>query len=146
MKKPRLLLILLPLVLSGCTNVAGDITRTIHALPASTLNNDTLFSAASEFFSREGYQCIPERDANRFRCSREMRDLYIHQTRAVVQIFPDGDEGLSYTLVTTRWDEGLIPGELISSDFTNPDVAAFCTYLQEQEVGHCRSEMMRKRS
>lgn len=73
-------------------------------------------------------------------CAKALRDLYIHQTRAVVEIYPGDDEGSRYTLVTTRWDEGLIPGEFISSEFTNADVEAFCGYLREQQLGICRSK------
>lgn len=58
-------------------------------------------------------------------CAKALRDLYIHQTRAVVEIYPGDDEGSRYTLVTTRWDEGLIPGEFISSEFTNAESRRF---------------------
>ncbi|MDX1757084.1 MAG: hypothetical protein R3175_13565 [Marinobacter sp.] len=41
-------------------------------------------------------------------------------------------------MATTRWDESLIPGEFIPSEFTNPDVEAFCAYLLEERLGVCR--------
>ncbi|MDX1757104.1 MAG: hypothetical protein R3175_13665 [Marinobacter sp.] len=139
MERLRTLFILCPLIFSGCTNVAGDITRSIHHLPSSSLSSDTLFAAAGHFFTNLGYQCDSNHQATRFRCTKALRDVYIHQTRAVVQIYPGDAEVTHHSLFTTRWDEGLIPGEFISSEFTNPDVAAFCDYLREDELGLCRS-------
>lgn len=124
--------------IAGCTNMAGDVARSIHPAPSSALDENTLFSVASEFFIGEGYECDATHDPSTLRCVKELRDLYIHQTQAVVQIYP-GDKAHPHTLVTSRWDEGLIPGEFVSSEFTNSDVAAFCEYLQAQVLGRCRS-------
>lgn len=133
----RTLLILFLALTAGCTNVATDAVRTIYPAPAASLDKDTLFSVASDFFAELGYQCAVERDDRVLRCARELRDLYIQQTRAEVLVFPD-DESLTHSLFTNRWDTGLIPGELISSEFTNPDVQAFCEYLQAEALGECR--------
>jgi len=73
-----------------------------------------------------------------FAAVKNLRDIYIHQTHAVVEIFP-GDDGSNPLLVTTRWDEGLIPGEFISSEFSNPDVVAFCDYLVQAKLAVCRN-------
>lgn len=138
MNKLKALLILSLIVLAGCTNVTGDVSRTINQPPSSSLNSDTLFSAASDFFVRAGYECTDDGESGRFRCSKALRDLYIHQTRAVVEIYPGDDKDSSYLLVTTRWDEGLIPSEFISSDFTNSDVEGFCEHLRADRLGFCR--------
>ena len=137
MKFSKVFLLLLPAIFSGCTNVAGDVARTLEPLSADPLNRAALFSSANAFFTDAGYQCRSTSDTENFRCRKDLRDIYIHQTHAVVEIFP-GDDGGNPLLVTTRWDEGLIPGEFISSEFTNPDVTAFCEYLQAQAVGSCR--------
>jgi len=132
-------LFLLPLLaITGCTNVAGDAARTIYPAAESALDTGTLFAVARNFFTDAGYQCDSEREFPALHCSKALRDLYVHQTHSVVQIFRDDDEVRSHTLVTTRWDEGLIPGEFISSEFTNPDVKAFCDYLKAQVLGECR--------
>ena len=68
--KFQVLVIPLLSLIAGCTNMAGDVARTIHPAPSSALDENTLFSVASEF--------------------------------------------------------------------TNPDVTAFCEYLQAQAVGSCR--------
>ena len=134
----RVLMLLLLSLIAGCTNVASDVARTIHPAPSSALSTSTLFAIASEFFTGEGYQCVTRDDPSALRCTKELRDFYIHQTQAEVQVYP-GDELYSHTLVTSRWDEGLIPGEFISSEFTSPDVKAFCDYLTAQTVGSCRA-------
>ncbi|WP_228339781.1 hypothetical protein [Marinobacter sp. F3R08] len=126
-------------LIAGCTNVAGDVTRTIHPAPSSALDTGTLFSVASEFFTRAGYQCVTRDDPGALRCTRELRDLYIHRTLAEVQIYPGDESGYPHTLVTSRWDEGLVPGEFISNEFTNPDVKAFCEYLRAQALGRCQA-------
>ena len=139
MTKPVLLVVPFFLaVLSGCTNVAGGDSRLISSPEGGSLETGRLFSLATAFFSEAGYQCSADRDASRFRCSRELRDLYIHQTRAVVEIY--AGEHDSYRLVPTRWDEGLIPGELISNTYANDDVEAFCTYLASEKMAFCRND------
>ncbi|MBR9872436.1 MAG: hypothetical protein GYB26_14975 [Gammaproteobacteria bacterium] len=135
--KLNVLVVLSLLLMAGCTNIAKDAARTIHPASSSSLTTDTLFSVTSEFLSGKGYQCDSRHDPSALRCTKELRDLYIHQTQAVVQIYPR-DETYPHTLVTSRWDEGLIPGEFISSEFTNPDVKAFCEYLEAQALGSCR--------
>ncbi len=92
-------------------------------------------STANAFFMEAGYQCDIGNGA-RLRCRKDLRDLYIHQTHAVVEIFQD-DQPDSFVLVTTRWDEGMIPGELIDSDFRNEDVGLFCESLQARGLGSC---------
>ena len=136
--KFQVLVIPLLSLIAGCTNMAGDVARTIHPAPSSALDENTLFSVASEFFIGKDYECDARHDLSTLRCAKELRDLYIHQTQAVVQIYPGDDVAYPHTLVTSRWDEGLIPGEFISSEFTNSDVTAFCEYLQAQAVGSCR--------
>lgn len=74
----------------------------------------------------------------RLRCSRELRDLIIHQTRTVVELFPEGNEGTGLLLISTRWDEGLIPGEFISSEFHNPDVVGLCSEMRDHALGVCQ--------
>lgn len=138
MKISNGLLLLAALLVSGCTNVAGDVTRTLEPLSADPLNRAALFSRAGEFFTDAGYQCRSASDTEDFRCRKDLRDIYIHQTHAVVEIFP-GDDEENPLLVTTRWDEGLIPGEFISSQFSNPDVAAFCDYLAQAKLAVCRN-------
>ncbi len=138
MTRLKALLFLPLLAISGCTNVAGDAVRTIYPAAESALDSDTLFAVARSFFVDVGYQCDSEREFPALHCSKALRDLTVHQTHAVVQIFPDEGEARTHTLVTTRWDEGLIPGEFISSEFTNPDVKAFCEYLKAQALGDCR--------
>jgi len=138
MKISNGLLLLATLLVSGCTNVAGDVTRTLEPLSADPLNRAALFSSANAFFTDAGYQCRSTSDTEDFRCRKDLRDIYIHQTHAVVEIFP-GDDGGNPLLVTTRWDEGLIPGEFISSQFSNPDVAAFCDYLAQAKLAVCRN-------
>lgn len=138
MHKINVLVVLSLSFIAGCTNVASDSARTIHPAPSSSLKEDTLFAVASEFFSEEGYQCDTRHDPSALYCAKELRDLYIHQTQSVVQIYPGDGEARPHTLVADRWDEGLIPGEFISSEFTNPDVKAFCEYLQAQALGSCR--------
>lgn len=138
MKPYKALAILSLLFSAGCTNIAGDAPRSIYPEQSSLSDADALFSIADDFFKNAGYQCRADQEVRSLRCSRALRDLYIHQTTAVVQVFPeDGGTGV-YTLVTTRWDEGLIPGEFISSEFTNPDVKAFCEYLSEEALGYCQ--------
>lgn len=138
MKPYKTLIILSLLLTAGCTNVAGDATRSVYPRLPSTAGADAMSSIARAFFTNAGYQCRADQVVKSIRCSRALRDLYIHQTTAVVQVFPEeGDAGV-YTLVTTRWDEGLIPGEFISSEFTNPDVKAFCEYLREEALGDCQ--------
>lgn len=125
------------LVIAGCTNVTGDVPRTISPQEAENLNAERLFSVADTFFSEAGYACSADADAGQFRCSRALRDLYIHQTTAEVNIYP-GDEGdKAHRIIATRWDEGLIPSELISSTYANDDVEAFCAYLASAKVALC---------
>ncbi|WP_323751440.1 hypothetical protein [Marinobacter sp.] len=137
MNKFTVLLMLSLSFIAGCTNITSDAARTIHPAPSSSLTADTLFSVTSEFFSGKGYQCDTRHHPNALRCAKELRDLYIHQTQSVVQIYLGDGEQWPHTLVTSRWDEGLIPGEFISSEFTNSDVKAFCEYLDAQALGSC---------
>jgi hypothetical protein len=54
-----------------------------------------------------------------------------------VNIYP-GDEGnKAHRIIATRWDEGLIPSELISNTYANDDVEAFCAYLASAKVALC---------
>ena len=138
MTRLNALLFLPLLVIAGCTNVAGDAVRTIYPAAESALDSDTLFAVARNFFTDAGYQCDSEREFPALHCSKALRDLYVHQTHSVVQIFRDEGDSRTHTLVTTRWDEGLIPGEFISSEFTNPDVKAFCEHLKAQALGACQ--------
>ncbi|WP_062814994.1 hypothetical protein [Alcanivorax sp. NBRC 102024] len=134
----RTVLFLLSLsVLSGCTNVTGDTPRTISPQEAENLTAERLFSVADTFFSEAGYACSADADAGQFRCSRALRDLYIHQTTAEVNIYPGGEEDKTHRMIATRWDEGLIPGELIANTYANDDVEAFCAYLASEKLGRC---------
>lgn len=135
----RVLTLLLLSLIAGCTNIAKDVSQTIHPTSSSVLSTSTLLSVGSEFFTGKGYQCVIRDDHSALRCTKELRDLYIHQTQAEVQIYPGDGNVYPHTLVTSRWDEGLIPGEFISSEFTNPDVKAFCEYLMAQSLGSCRA-------
>lgn len=139
---PMNLLKALPILFSAslvaCTNVAGDTARTIHLPPVSALDSEALFASASQFFTREGYRCNADSGTASLRCAKALRDFALHQTRAVVEIYRGDDEDGGYRLLTARWDEGLIPGEFISGEFTNVDVVAFCDYLLEAQQGRCR--------
>ena len=54
-----------------------------------------------------------------------------------MNIYP-GDEGnKAHRIIATRWDEGLIPSELISNTYANDDVEAFCAYLASAKVALC---------
>ena len=137
----RVVLLSLWVMLAGCTNVAGDRIRVVTAPEGGTLPAEALMRTAVDFFTEAGYACSPEADS-RLRCRKDIRDLYIHQTHAVVEVFPEGNSDGSdrYLLIATRWDEGMIPGEFISSEFANADVADFCAALQVSEQGVCRIE------
>ena len=136
MMKPVFLLLIV-FVFVGCTNVTGDTPRTISSLPDDRLSTEHLFATADTFFSDAGYTCSIDVEAGQFRCSRALRDLYIHQTTAEVNIYP-GDEGnKAHRIIATRWDEGLIPSELISNTYANDDVEAFCAYLASEKLGFC---------
>ncbi|WKT60054.1 hypothetical protein Q2E61_14245 [Microbulbifer thermotolerans] len=137
MTKLKTLLFLSLALVAGCTNVTSDAARSVYPVTGSSLNTKALFSAASEFFGERSYRCDHEREGGILRCYRKLRDLYIHQTRAEVMVLPD-DEVHVHTLYANRWDEGLIPGELISKEYTNPDVLAFCEHLKAQALGECR--------
>jgi hypothetical protein len=126
-----------PLVIAGCTNVTGDAPRTISPQAGESLNAERLFSVADTFFSEAGYACSTDAEAGQFRCSRALRDLYIHQTTAEVNIFPGDEGGKAHRIIANRWDEGLIPGELISNTYANDDVEAFCAYLASEKLGFC---------
>ena len=130
--------IIVCMVLSGCTNVTGDAPRTISPQEAENLSAESLFSVADTFFSEAGYACSTDAEAEQFRCSRALRDLYIHQTTAEVNIYPGDEEDKTHRMIATRWDEGLIPGELISNTYANDDVEAFCAYLASEKVALCR--------
>lgn len=127
-----------PLVIAGCTNVTGDVPRTISPQAGENLSAESLFSVADTFFSEAGYACSTDAEAEQFRCSRALRDLYIHQTTAEVNIYPGDEEDKIHRMIATRWDEGLIPGELISNTYANDDVEAFCAYLASEKVALCR--------
>ena len=101
------------------------------------MSTERLFSVAETFFSEVGYACSSDAEAGQFRCSRELRDLYIHQTTAEVSIYPGDEEDKTHRMIATRWDEGLIPGELISSSYASDDVEAFCAYLVSEEIALC---------
>lgn len=129
--------IIVCMVLSGCTNVTGDTPRTISPQPGEDLNAESLFSVADKFLSEAGYACSTDAEAEQFRCSRALRDLYIHQTTAEVNIYSADEEGNTHRMIATRWDEGLIPGELISNTYANDDVESFCAYLASEKVALC---------
>jgi len=134
----RTVLFLLSLsVLSSCTNVTGDTPRTISSQHQEPFNTERLFAAAETFFSEAGYRCSSDAGAGQFRCSRALRDLYIHQTTAEVNIYPGGEEDKTHRMIATRWDEGLIPGELIANTYANADVEAFCAYLAGEKIALC---------
>lgn len=139
MKKQYLLFILMSVLVSGCTNVASDITRNIERIPPPPLEPSALFSTANGFFANAGYQCRVDDEYPILRCTKELRDLYVHQTTAVVEIFPGDEKEVGYILITERWDEGLIPGEFIAGNFRNDDVANFCGYLREEGLAVCRA-------
>ena len=136
MMKPALLPLLLA-VLVGCTNVTGDTPRTIFPQTGESLSTERLFSVANTFFSDAGYACSTDSEAGQFRCSRAIRDLYIHQTAAEVNIYPGDEGGKAHRIIANRWDEGLIPGELISNTYANDDIEAFCAYLASEKLGFC---------
>ncbi|WP_458524708.1 hypothetical protein [Onishia taeanensis] len=139
MKKQYLLFILISVLVSGCTNVASDVARKIEKAPPPSWEPGVLYSTASEFFAKAGYQCRVDDEFPIVRCTKELRDLYIHQTTAVVEIFPGDEKDPGYILVAERWDEGWIPGELISGLFSNEDVERFCGYLREEGLAVCRT-------
>lgn len=136
MMKPALLSLILA-VLVGCTNVTGDTPRTICPQTGESLSTERLFSVANTFFSEAGYACSTDTEAEQFRCSRALRDLYIHQTTAEVNIYPGDEEDKAHRIIATRWDEGLIPGELISNTYASDDVEAFCAYLVDEKIAVC---------
>ncbi|WP_414430490.1 hypothetical protein ACMG4M_00370 [Alcanivorax sp. IL3] len=136
MMKPALLPLLLA-VLVGCTNVTGDTPRTIFPQTGESLSTERLFSVANTFFSDAGYACSTDSEAGQFRCSRAIRDLYIHQTAAEVNIYPGDEGGKAHRIIANRWDEGLIPSELISNTYANDDVETFCAYLASEKLGFC---------
>ena len=139
MKKQYPFFILMSVLVSGCTNVASDVARYIEPTAPSHLRVSALFSTASDYFAQAGYQCTADETSPILKCTKELRDLYIHQTTAVVEIFPGDEKEAEYMLVAERWDEGLIPGEFIAGNFRNDDVASFCGYLQEEGLAVCRT-------
>ena len=126
-----------PLVIAGCTNVTGDAPRTISPQAGENLNAERFFTVADRFFSEAGYACTIDAEAGQFHCSRALRDLYIHQTTAEVNIYPGDEGGKAHRIIANRWDEGLIPSELISNTYANDDVEAFCAYLASEQLGFC---------
>jgi len=124
-------------VLVGCTNVAGDAIRVIEA-PAERQEN--LFASIEHTLRASGYECHAAGEGHRYRCDKALRNLFIHQTRAVIEVFPDADVPDSYFVMATRWDEGLIPGELISSEYHSADVVVLCKALEDSSLGRCRVE------
>ena len=136
MMKSALLTIFL-VVVTGCTNVTGDAPRIISSLSDERLRTDHLFATADTFFSEAGYACRTDAEAGQFRCSRALRDLYIHQTTAEVNIYPGDEGGKAHRIIANRWDEGVIPSELISNTYANDDVEAFCAYLASETIGLC---------
>ena len=136
MMKPVFLLLIV-FVFVGCTNVTGDTPRTISSLQDERLSTEHLFATADTFFSDAGYTCTTDAEAGQFRCSRALRDLYIHQTTAEVNIYPGDEGGKAHRIIANRWDEGLIPSELISNTYANDDVEAFCAYLASEKLGFC---------
>jgi len=54
-----------------------------------------------------------------------------------VKIYPADEEDRGHRVIATRWDEGLIPGELIANTYANDDVEAFCAYLASEKLGRC---------
>ncbi len=127
MKLSKVFLLLLPAIFSGCTNVAGDVARTLEPLSADPLNRAALFSSANAFFTDAGYQCRSTSDTEDFRCRKDLRDIYIPPTPSVVEIFP-GDVGGNPLLVATRWGEGLVSSGVIFMQFCNSAVAAVCCF------------------
>ncbi|MDG5500346.1 hypothetical protein [Marinobacter sp. BGYM27] len=141
MKTPAIATLLcLSALLSGCTNVTGDTPRMISYTDQKTLSKDALFTVANGFFSRAGYECDDQGGSVQLLCNKELRDLYIHQTTAEVTISQGTGEEKDpdYVLATSRWDEGMIPSELLSSHFSNRDVQAFCDYLEQETQAVCR--------
>jgi hypothetical protein len=139
MKKQYPFFVLMSVLVSGCTNVASDVARQIEPTASSHLKASDLFSTASDFFAQAGYLCTADETLPILKCTKELRDLYIHQTTAVVEIFPGDEKEAAYMLVAERWDEGLIPGEFISGHFRHDDVANFCGYLREKGLAVCRT-------
>ena len=131
------LLFLVVLLAAGCTNVAGDAIRIIE-VPAE--RQDKLFELVDASLRANGYECPSAEEGHRYRCDKALRNLFIHQTRAVIEVFPDADSPDTYFVLATRWDEGLIPGELISSEYRSADVAALCKALEDSALGRCRVE------
>lgn len=137
MRVTRFLLLLWVILLQGCTNVTGDAIRRIES---TSMNSGQLIAYSSMFFKGAGYECAAEEGGQGLRCDKPLRDMMIHQARAVVEMYSGGSEDDQFSLVTTRWDEGLIPGEFISTEFENPDVAGFCGSLEVSGKGVCRLE------
>lgn len=121
----------------GCTNVAGDAIRVIE-VPVE--RQERLFVSVNGRLTELGYACYPEAEGRRFRCDKTLRDLFVHQTRAVIEVLPDSDTQDTYFVMATRWDEGFIPGELISSEYHSQDVVALCEALEDSGLGQCRME------
>jgi hypothetical protein len=67
MKLSKVFLLLYPAIFSGCTNVAGDVARTLEPLSADPLNRAALLSSANAFFTDAGYQCRSASDTEDFR-------------------------------------------------------------------------------
>ena len=70
MKISNGLLLLATLLVSGCTNVAGDVTRTLEPLSADPFNRAALFSSANAFFTDAGYQCRSASDTEDFAAAK----------------------------------------------------------------------------
>lgn len=141
MKSPFVVTVLcLSALHSGCTNVTGENLRMISYTDQKTLSEDTLFTVASGFFTRAGYECDDQGGSVQLLCNKELRDLYIHQTTAEVTISQGTGEEKDpdYVLATSRWDEGMIPSEFLSSRFSNEDVQAFCDYLAQETQAVCQ--------
>ncbi|WP_300521868.1 hypothetical protein [Alcanivorax sp.] len=54
-----------------------------------------------------------------------------------MSIYPGDEEDKIHRIIATRWDEGLIPGELISNTYANDDVEVFCVFLASEKLGRC---------
>ena len=135
--KNRFFLPFIVIVLSGCTNVVGDAPRAVTPLPGKSLSDTYMATKAETFFKSAGYTCDVNKAHGQLRCARELRNIHVHQTRAVVTIYVDEDRRDAYRILASRWDEGLIPGELIASEYANPDVVAFCDALAADRVAVC---------
>ena len=125
-------------MLTACTNATSDKPLRITLKEDSKLKYEDVAKLASKYLSKSGYKCeiVPYYN-HELECKKILNKWPLHNRYAKIKLQRPNKIHPYYRLIATRWDEGIIPNELLADSYVNDDIHKFCLMIKREKIANC---------